>query len=145
MNTQTTPQTEMLLPRDSAPIAMLAGGIGITPFISMLRHAAQTRDRRTCILLYANPTPEREAYREELSSLTKTLSLSVVRFNSSSGQYIDKEALARVLALGKPHVYIAGPEAMVNNLKIMCIQSRILESRIQVSSFTGYAGNGGFD
>ena len=140
------PQTEMLYPRDSAPVAMLAGGIGITPFISMLRHAAHLKDRRTFVLLYANPTPEREAYRAELDLLTQSLALTIVRAYSNASQYIDKDALLRVAMLTpKPHVYIAGPEAMVSHLKVLCIQSRILESRIQVSSFTGYALGGGFD
>lgn len=140
------PQTEMLYPRDSAPLAMLAGGIGITPFVSMLRHAAHTKDRRTFLLLYASPSPTREAYGAELDALTHSLSLTIVRAHSDAGQYIDADALARVgVLVPKPHVYIAGPEAMVSRLKVSCIQSRIVESRIQVSSFTGYAGSSGFD
>jgi len=51
---------------DSAPRVFLAGGIGITPFVSMLRQAAKERLARKLTLFYSNRRPEDAAFLDEL-------------------------------------------------------------------------------
>jgi ferredoxin-NADP reductase len=57
----------------SQPAVFLAGGIGITPFRSMLREAASTTPRGkkepSMTLFYSDKTPEDAAYLEELHDL----------------------------------------------------------------------------
>jgi ferredoxin-NADP reductase len=54
-------------------IVMIAGGIGITPFISMLRSEAQAERPRPMALLYSNHRPENAAYLHELRELEQRL------------------------------------------------------------------------
>lgn len=54
--------------RDRAAVFM-AGGIGITPFMSILRHAAHSRLEQRLILLYSNRRPEDSAFLSELQRL----------------------------------------------------------------------------
>jgi predicted ferric reductase len=49
----TTPDRELI---------MIAGGIGITPMLSMLRFMADHRDPRPVTLIWANRSPERVVY-----------------------------------------------------------------------------------
>src|SRR6516225_10128956 len=56
---------------DSRPAAFLAGGIGVTPFASMLRDAAQTGFARDLWLFYSNRRPEDAAFLDELMTLPK--------------------------------------------------------------------------
>ena len=84
--------------------------------------------------------------RTEIESRATILKLTTSFLYSSADQRVDASAIAPIATMsGRPHVYIAGPEAMVTNLKVLCMQSRIVESRIQATSFSGYAGDGGFD
>ena len=50
-------------------LASAAGGIGITPFMSMLRQAAHDHLARRLVLLYSNRRPEDAAFLAELIAL----------------------------------------------------------------------------
>lgn len=56
-------------PKDSS-VAFLAGGIGVTPFLSMTREAMVQKDERMYALLYANVTTEDIAFQDEILALT---------------------------------------------------------------------------
>ncbi|HKY73940.1 MAG TPA: PAS domain S-box protein [Patescibacteria group bacterium] len=51
------------------PLVLLAGGIGITPFFSMIRWASEQKLPQQILLLYANSNPSRTAYIKELETL----------------------------------------------------------------------------
>ncbi|MFQ8433656.1 ferredoxin--NADP reductase [Amaricoccus sp. W119] len=53
------------------PAVFLAGGIGITPFLSMLRDAARQGLSRRMVLFYGNRTPESAAFLPELRALER--------------------------------------------------------------------------
>jgi predicted ferric reductase len=57
---------------------LIAGGIGITPMMSMIRTLADRGDRRPVILLYGNKDWESITFREELEALKARLNLTVV-------------------------------------------------------------------
>lgn len=61
-------------------LVFIAGGIGITPFMSMLRHIRDTRAERSVTLLYANTTEEDIVFRDELANMERggVISLKVV-------------------------------------------------------------------
>ena len=52
---------------DEREIVFIAGGIGITPLMSMLRHIRDTRANRTVTLLYANTSERDIVFRDELA------------------------------------------------------------------------------
>jgi ferredoxin-NADP reductase len=52
---------------------MIAGGIGITPMLSMLRFMADQRDPRPVTLIWANRSPERVVYADEMDDLSDRL------------------------------------------------------------------------
>ena len=59
-------------------IVLIAGGIGITPIISLLRSAADARDRRPFVLVYGSLRWEEATFREELARLEQSIDLRVV-------------------------------------------------------------------
>ncbi|HJX06341.1 MAG TPA: FAD-dependent oxidoreductase, partial [Candidatus Nanoarchaeia archaeon] len=62
-----------LLPSDSSKHAVfIAGGIGITPFISMLRHVKEEKLDYNITLFYSNRNKESTAFYEELQDLNKS-------------------------------------------------------------------------
>lgn len=48
--------------RTDLPAVFIAGGIGITPFMSILRQAAQEQSLQHFLLLYSNREPEEAAF-----------------------------------------------------------------------------------
>jgi ferredoxin-NADP reductase len=68
------PRGSMTLGEDSVrPAVFIAGGIGITPFMSMLRQAAHDGSRRPLRLVYSNRRPEDAAFLDELANLEHRL------------------------------------------------------------------------
>ncbi len=138
------PQDEMRYVPGEEPLLMIAGGIGITPMMSLLRYAACIHAERPIILLYANPTQAKEAYRVELDEYATHHSLSIKRFYSDEGSSIQSSDITPYVSL-QPHVYIAGPESMTRTLRSAVLAAGVRESQVQVTDFTGYGAHAGFE
>jgi ferredoxin-NADP reductase len=128
----------------------LAGGIGITPFLSMVRQAAHDQLSQQLYLFYSNRRPEDAAFLEVLAQLTKTNSRfhfipSMSEMEKSHREWtgetgpIDQEMLNRYLpALLGPMYYVAGPPAMVAAMRQMLATAGVDEDDIRTEEFSGY-------
>ena len=134
----------------SKPAVFLAGGIGITPFSSIVRHAAMARLPHKLYLFYSNRRPEDAAFMELLSGLEKQnpnykfipsmseMSKSTQPWNGETG-FINRKMLARHLStLQGPIYYIAGPPAMVAAMRQMLTAAGVDEDDIRTEEFAGY-------
>lgn len=117
------------LEKDKQDIVFIAGGSGITPFISSLRFAIQKNMKNNFLLLYANRTLEDIIYKKELNNIQKNngnikiihvLSSETKPHNYESG-YIDKEKIEKHVKNKKNTTfYLCGPPPMMNSmLKIL--------------------------
>jgi len=101
----------------------IAGGVGVTPVMSMLRTMADRGDQRPAVLLFGSNTWEAITFREELESLQARLNLKVVHVLAKPPQdwtgergFINLEILQRCLpkpALRYEH-FICGPDPMMD-------------------------------
>lgn len=87
---------------------MIAGGIGITPFLAMIEELKQANVPWD--LHYACKSPEQGAYREALSGLNGG---HVYLYCSSEGTRIPLESILSNQPLGT-HLYSCGPERMID-------------------------------
>lgn len=67
---------------DQPDIVMIAGGVGITPFLSVLRHFKATGANNAILLIWANKTYADAFAADELEEYTKTMRLRVVHLFS---------------------------------------------------------------
>lgn len=135
---------------DARPAVFLAGGIGVTPFVSMLREAAQCGLARELWLFYSNRRPEDAAFLEELSALPKRHSRcrfvgTMVEMDKSSrpwsGEtgFLDRAMLERHLKNLAPYVYYAaGPPGLVEGMQKMLTSSGVMQDAIRTDEFFGY-------
>jgi ferredoxin-NADP reductase len=128
----------------------LAGGIGITPFSSILRQANHDQAPHKLYLFYSNRRPEDAPFLETLQGLERTnpnfrliatmtdMSHSKRTWNGETG-VIDREMLSRHLSdLRGPIFYIAGPPGMVAGIREMLVASSVDEDDIRTEGFAGY-------
>jgi len=108
---------------DSRGSVLIAGGVGVTPCMSMLRTFADRGDPRPLTLVYANVSREETIFLEELELLEDRLDLEVVHVFEEppegwSGEegLIDKSLLERHIPEDRDgHDYfICGPAPMMN-------------------------------
>ena len=132
------------------PAVFLAGGIGITPFLSMVRQAAKDRPPQSLYLFYSNRRPEDAPFLDLLAALTSenpnfhfipTMTAMVKSRREWTGEtgVIDREMLLRYVpkVLG-PIYYIAGPPAMVAAMRQMLPSAGVDEDDIRTEEFSGY-------
>ena len=132
------------------PAVFLAGGIGITPFLSILRQADHDRAPHKLYLFYSNHRPEDAAFLKALQALAITntnlrfvgtmtdMQKSKSNWDGETGP-IDKEMLSRYLSdLRGPIYYIAGPPAMVAGMRQMLVATGVDEDDIRSEEFAGY-------
>ena len=132
------------------PAVFLAGGIGITPFSSIVRHAASAKLRHQLYLFYSNRRPEDAPFMNILNELTGTnpnfhfiptmteMERSAAKWSGETGS-ISKEMLLRHLpALAGPIYYVAGPPAMVTVMRKMLVAAGVDEDDIRTEEFAGY-------
>jgi ferredoxin-NADP reductase len=136
--------------RQDRAAVFIAGGIGITPFMSMLRHAAHIRSQQPLVLLYSNRRPEDSAFLTELQrmegenrrfQLVATMTdmpQSRLPWMGETGK-IDEALLKRIGAgLGSPVYYVAGPPAMVAALRETLEGAGVADDDVRSEEFHGY-------
>ncbi len=126
-------------------IAFIAGGIGITPFIGILRYLNFKKLQTKVILLYSNKSENRTAFKNELDLLEKKdTNLKIIYsmteqedFDGEKGR-IDEEFIRKhVKDPEKKAWYIAGPPKMVKEINEM-LKKEFNVKKIKLDSFGGY-------
>jgi len=144
-----SPMGSFTLHRDSSrPAVFLAGGIGITPVLSILAHATEEGLPHRIYLFYSNHEPEKAAFLSELQMWQKTnvnftFIPTVTTPNGSSWLYergrIEPEMLSRYLNdLHAPVYYVCGPAEMVAAMQKVLAHLGVDDDSIRTEEFGGY-------
>ncbi|GAA4918985.1 putative ferric reductase [Actinomycetospora succinea] len=125
---------------DARGLVLLAGGVGITPMMSMLRTLADRGDPRTHRLVLAERGTE-PLFADELTALARRLDLRVTR---TDGRRIDAELLAEVLpgepgALRALDYFVCGSPSVLAGSLAALEQLGVPDTRIHTEQF-GWSG-----
>jgi ferredoxin-NADP reductase len=145
------PFGSLALHKDRARAAVfIAGGIGITPFVSILRQATADRLPQRMVLLYSNRRPEDAAFFSELARLEASIpnfrlvatmtqvSDSRQRWDGKTGVITEALLKTTVGDLPKPVFYVVGPPGMVQAMRETLSRVGVDPDDIRSEEFYGY-------
>lgn len=128
----------------------LAGGIGITPFRSMIRYCADKKLNTPIRLIYSNSIPEEIAFRKEFEEIASKnswfgLSMTITKPEESSETWdgltgrIDEEMVKKLTSeLTDPTFWLCGPPPMVDAISKVLGSLGVGSDRVRSEKFTGY-------
>lgn len=154
------PEGQFVLHQDySKPAVFLSGGIGVTPFRTMIKYATDKQLPVKIVMFDSNRNRSNIIFKKEFddwAKINKNLKIiytitdedrheqSFTTANDWRGEYgrIDKAMILKYLdtkILNNSIFYICGPPAMVNAMQTLLKDDlQIPKERIKVEEFTGY-------
>jgi glycine betaine catabolism B len=135
---------DFTLPTDlKTKCVLIAGGIGITPYRSMLKHLLDTNTKRPIVIFYSNRTKSEIVYQEIFSKAEHNLGIKTVYtitdrekipvgWAGKVGRIDDKMIMDEVPDFRERIFYLSGPHSMVsafeNTLKNMGIKNEHIKT-----------------
>jgi ferredoxin-NADP reductase len=137
---------DFVLPSGPEPLLLMAGGVGITPFMSQLRDLTTVEPDRDVVLIYAASTPAELGYRQELMVLATSMPnlrvLVLASEDAGIGEYLGSGyPSADQLAVAAPdlavrRIYVSGSPAFVAQAKASAKAAG--GTRVRTDTFLGY-------
>jgi len=130
---------------DDRPIVLIAGGIGITPLMSMLRHGLDVEPLRPVTLLYSVRTPDDIAFRDEIRALRKrhpqfAAVIVVTDAEVTGADMFPGRVDAHFLSITVPDAahstcMVCGPPPMITDVKAMLADIGVRDSQVHYEIF----------
>ena len=129
---------------DDRPLALIAGGVGITPMMCMLRHAVQADPTRPITLLYSVHSHRDVAFRDELRVLAARNPNLRVRVTTTRGPRetghlsgrIDGRMIGEQVAdIANTIFMLCGPGPMIDGLKTTLAGLGVPEAQVRSEAF----------
>jgi ferredoxin-NADP reductase len=142
---------DFTLPKDlDKKIVCIAGGIGVTPFRSMVQYLLDTKEKRDIVLFYSNKTASDIAYRDVFDRASREGIMKVVYALTDKTQvpdgwtghsgYVDGALLMKTVPDFKERLfYLSGPRGMVETFEKTLRTIGVPRSQIKTDYFPGFA------
>lgn len=126
--------------RSASSLMLIAGGVGITPLMSMLRYFLASQPGNQLALVYSAQTPRELLFRDELDAMARdNPSLSAVFTVTRPGHgtwdghvgRIDSGLLRANMPTPDPLYYICGPRGMAEDITALLHELGVNDSRIR--------------
>jgi glycine betaine catabolism B len=140
---------DFILPEDqSIPLVFIAGGVGITPFRSMIAFLVDQHQRRTIHLLYIASDPDEFAYQSLFQQAEKELGIHVHYMLSTkdtssnwkglSGR-VSKTMIENIVHEPKKYQwFISGPQRLVHSTSHVLTELLIPSHQVHTDYFPGF-------
>jgi ferredoxin-NADP reductase len=135
-------------PGDGGPLLLLAGGSGIVPLRSILRHRERAGSTIPVRLLYSSRTLDDVIYRAELGQPASGVEIIYTLTRDHPPDWpgytrrVDAALLAEVAwpAAAKPLAYVCGPTSFVEAVSQILVQSGYPPERVKTERFGATGG-----
>lgn len=118
---------------------LIAGGIGIAPFRSMIKEMYDQAGNSEVTLIYLTPT-QHCLFKDELAAWQKQLSNLTIEhiYTKNLNQKKRHKSLASLIKNANQNFYIAGPPTMVDDTEHLLIDLGVKMQAIRIDIFGGY-------
>jgi ferredoxin-NADP reductase len=142
---------DFTLPKDTnKKLAFIAGGIGITPFRSMIKYAIDKNEPRDITLFYSNKTADEIMYKDIFDEASKKIALKTVytitdttkippQWAGQQGHVTPEMIKNKVPDFQERIFYISGPHTMTTAFRQTLREMEIPISHIKTDFFPGLA------
>jgi len=140
---------DFVLPKDTKKkLVFIAGGIGVTPFRSMVQHLIDTNEARPIVLLYSNKTASEIAYKEVFDAAADTIGMKTVYAltneptpipGTTTGMITEELIRKEVPDYENCLFYISGPHGMTEAFKTTLRDMGVPRYHIKTDYFPGFA------
>lgn len=130
---------EFTLPQNpQTALVFMAGGIGITPFRSMVKYLLEKGEKRPITLIYTAKTDQDLAYKDLFEQAQKKLGIKAIYQTDTQGK-VDGQLIKRVIPDLKNSIfYLSGPHGMVSSFEQILKGMSIPSIHIKIDFFPGY-------
>lgn len=138
------PMGDFVLPKlMQTPLIFVAGGIGITPFHSMMEWMAETAEERDIHLFYAVRNEDDIIFLDTIQKSGVHATIVVDQPSDAWGGVRGQITVETILGIDKPSddtlIYLSGPEPMLAALKTDLLGQGIGRHQIVTDYFPGYS------
>ncbi len=127
---------DFYLPKsDDQKLAFLAGGIGVTPFRSMIKYQIDTNEPRDITMIYANNTLEDIAYKELFDEAEQKVGIKTVYPLTFITQDLIKKEIPDYMGR---KFYVSGPRVFVTSMEKLLHSMNIPQTHIKKDFFPGF-------
>lgn len=142
---------DFVMPKDTKQkLIFIAGGIGVTPYRSMIKYLLDTEERRTITMLYSARTTEDFAYKDVFEQAREELGINTIYIVTAKETHLDDyhsrtgHINAGMIKQEVPDYqertfYISGTQAMVSAMQDTLSKLGIPKHQVKVDYFSGYA------
>lgn len=129
-----------VLPEDNTRLLVfIAGGIGITPYMSMLRYVKNHNLNYKITLLYSNKDQAGTAYFEEVQKFKSILTMTEDSAWAGEKRRIDAGFIKEYFPdLNANAYFVVGPPPMVEAVQKTLLEAGVEINNITIENFTGY-------
>jgi ferredoxin-NADP reductase len=137
------PMGDFVLPKlIQTPLVFVAGGIGVTPFHSILSWLAAVKEERPVKLLYAVRVEDEIVFQDTFDKAHVQPTIVVSQPSAAWGGERGQLSAELILGLEKPGedalVYVSGPEPMVESLEKSLHKAGLKKQQLVLDFFPNY-------
>jgi ferredoxin-NADP reductase/Na+-transporting NADH:ubiquinone oxidoreductase subunit NqrB len=141
---------DFTLPSDKKKkLVFIAGGIGVTPFLSMVKYLLDSKEKYQITLLYVNKKESDIAYKDFFNEAANSIGMKVVyvltdqenlpkKWTGQAGRVNDKMIQTEIPDYKERVFYLSGPSAMVDAHKHLLAQLGVSKKNIVTDYFPGF-------
>jgi ferredoxin-NADP reductase len=118
---------------ENNPLCLIAGGSGVTPLMSMLRHRDKAKNRSPALLIYSSRRLQDVIYRDEIDAMARhdpalrivhALTREAPRDWTGHRGRVDKSLLAAncFAPAQQPAIYVCSPTSFVESIAVLLVE-----------------------
>ncbi len=130
---------DFTMPKDTGKFVFIAGGVGITPFRSMIKYLIDTNQKMDIVLMYSDKKTNDFVYKDVFKKAVGELGLKAIYFETEKEGRMTADVIKKRIPDYKERIFfLSGPHGMVSNFEKSLAEMKLPKKQIKVDYFPGF-------